>query len=88
VVFVEFPAVGEELQADEELGVIESIKAVSDLYAPVSGEVIATNDDLLDVPELVNEDPYDEGWMVELDPADDAASDELLSAAEYREQIE
>ena len=88
VVFVEFPAVGEELQADEELGVIESIKAVSDLYAPVSGEVIATNDDLLDVPELVNEDPYDEGWMVELDPADDAASNELLSAAEYREQIE
>ena len=88
VVFVEFPAVGEELQANEEFGVIESIKAVSDLYAPISGEVMATNDDLLDTPELVNTDPYGEGWMVELEPADDAASDELLSAAGYSEQVE
>jgi glycine cleavage system H protein len=88
VVFVELPAVGEALQADEEFGVVESIKAVSDLYAPLSGEVTATNDALLDAPELLNDDPYGEGWMVELDPADDAESDELLSAAEYREQIE
>ncbi|PSP73630.1 glycine cleavage system protein H [Halobacteriales archaeon QS_3_64_16] len=88
VVFVELPAVGEELRADEEFGVVESIKAVSDLYAPISGAVTATNDALLDAPELLNTDPYGEGWMVELEPADDAESEELLSAAEYREQIE
>jgi glycine cleavage system H protein len=88
VVFVEFPAVGEELQANEEFGVIESIKAVSDLYAPISGEVTATNDDLLDAPELVNDDPYGEGWMIELGPADDAEFDDLLSATGYREQVE
>jgi glycine cleavage system H protein len=88
VVFVEFPAVGDELGASDEFGVIESIKAVSDLYAPISGEVTATNDDLLDAPELVNDDPYGEGWMIELGPADDAEFDDLLSATGYREQVE
>ena len=88
VVFVEFPAVGDDLGAGGEFGVIESIKAVSDLYAPVAGEVTATNDELIDAPELVNDDPYDEGWMLELEIADDADFDDLLSAAEYREQVE
>jgi len=88
VVFVEFPAVGDTLDATEEFGVVESIKAVSDLYAPISGDVVETNDDLVDAPELVNEDPYGDGWMIELDPADDADLDDLLSAEEYREQIE
>jgi len=86
VVFVELPDEGEQLAAEDAFGVVESIKAVSDIYAPVGGTVTATNEALLDEPELVNEDPYGEGWMIELD-ADDGL-DDLLSADEYREQIE
>jgi glycine cleavage system H protein len=86
VVFVELPEVGTSVTAGESFGVIESIKAVSDLYAPASGEVSGVNEALFDEPELVNEDPFGDGWMLELDVTD--ASDELLSAAEYREQIE
>jgi glycine cleavage system H protein len=86
VVFVELPEVGTSVTAGESFGVIESIKAVSDLYAPASGEVSAVNEALFDEPELVNEDPFGDGWMLELDVTDE--SDELLSAAEYREQIE
>jgi glycine cleavage system H protein len=86
VVFVELPEVGASVTAGESFGVIESIKAVSDLYAPASGEVSGVNEALFDEPELVNEDPFGDGWMLELDVTD--ASDELLSAAEYREQIE
>jgi len=85
VVFVELPAVGDEIEAGSAFGVIESIKAVSDLYAPVSGEVTAVNDDLFDQPELVNDDPFGEGWMLEVAPSDDAF-DDLLSADEYRDQ--
>ena len=86
VVFVELPAVGDEIEAGAAFGVIESIKAVSDLYAPVSGEVTAVNEDLFDQPELVNDDPFGDGWMLEVDPSDDAF-DEMLSAEAYREQI-
>ncbi|MUV60163.1 glycine cleavage system protein GcvH, partial [Halobacterium sp. CBA1126] len=67
VVFVELPAVGDDLRQGEEFGVVESIKAVSDIYAPVSGEVTAVNDALEDQPELVNEDPFGDGWLVEVD---------------------
>jgi glycine cleavage system H protein len=88
VVFVELPEVGDSVEADESFGVIESIKAVSDLYAPVSGEVRAVNETLFDQPELVNEDPFGEGWMLELDLADESALDDLLSPDDYREQIE
>ena len=88
VVFVELPPVGEDLSREDEFGVIESIKAVSDLYAPVSGEVTATNDELTNAPELVNDDPYGEGWMLEVDLADEADLDALLSAEEYRKRIE
>jgi glycine cleavage system H protein len=88
VVFVELPDVGDELAAGEAFGVVESIKAVSDLYAPVSGAVTAVNDDLLDRPEPVNEAPYGNGWLVEVDPADEGDFDELLSPAAYGEQIE
>ncbi len=88
VVFVELPAEGDSLGAEESFGVVESIKAVSDLYAPVSGTVTATNDDLRDTPELVNEDPYGDGWMLELDPDDPSAVDDLLSPRAYREQTE
>ncbi|SFR61757.1 glycine cleavage system protein GcvH [Halogeometricum limi] len=88
VVFVELPGEGEELTKGEEFGVVESIKAVSDLYAPVSGTVVAVNEDLFDAPELVNEDPYGDGWMLEVEVADEGAFDELLSAEEYRDQTE
>jgi len=88
VVFVELPAAGDEVTKDEEFGVVESIKAVSDLVSPVSGTVTAVNEALFDAPELVNEDPYDEGWMIEVEPSSADEFDDLLSADEYREQIE
>ena len=88
VVFVELPDVGDTLEREAEFGVIESIKAVSDLYAPVSGEVTAVNEELFDAPELVNEAPFGDGWMLEVDPDDEeAALDALLSAADYEDQI-
>jgi len=88
VVFVELPEAGDDLAAGEEFGVVESIKAVSDLYAPVSGEVVAVNEELVDQPELVNEDPYGDGWMLELEPADPDEFENLLSAEDYRDQTE
>ncbi len=88
VVFVELPAAGDDLTAGDDFGVVESIKAVSDVYAPVSGSVTATNDDLVDRPELVNEDPYGDGWMVEVELADQSELDDLLSPDDYRDQIE
>ncbi|ELZ94601.1 glycine cleavage system protein GcvH [Haloferax sulfurifontis] len=88
VVFVELPAEGDELAAGEEFGVVESIKAVSDLYAPVSGTVTAVNEELFDAPELLNDDPYGDGWMLEVEPADASEFDDLLSPEEYREQTE
>jgi glycine cleavage system H protein len=87
VVFVELPEVGEELTAGSEFGVIESIKAVSDLYAPVSGEVTAVNEELFDAPELVNDDPYGDGWMIEVAFEEDDL-ESLDDAGDYREQIE
>lgn len=87
VVFVELPDEGEAVTQEEEFGVIESIKAVSDLYAPVSGEVVAVNEDLFDAPELVNDDPFGEGWMLEIDPDDTDELEALLSADEYEDQI-
>ncbi len=88
VVFVELPAEGDELTQGSDFGVIESIKAVSDLYAPVSGTVTATNEALIDEPELVNDDPFGDGWMLELELDDESELEDLLSADEYREQIE
>ncbi|GAB3691705.1 glycine cleavage system protein GcvH [Salinarchaeum chitinilyticum] len=88
VVFVEFPDVGDSIAAGEAFGVVESIKAVSDLYAPVSGEVVEVNDELLDRPELVNDDPYDEGWMLAVEPDDESELEALLDAEAYREQVE
>ncbi len=88
IVFVELPEAGDEVSQGEDFGVIESIKAVSDLYAPASGTVSAVNDALFDQPELVNESPYDEGWMLKLEDVDDAELAELLTAEEYSEQTE
>lgn len=87
VVFVELPSVGDELAAGEDFGVVESIKAVSDLYAPVSGEVTAVNEALFDQPELINEDPYGEGWLLEVDLADEGELDDLLDSDAYADQI-
>ncbi|WP_276272486.1 glycine cleavage system protein GcvH [Haloarcula litorea] len=87
VVFVELPDEGEELTAGEEFGVVESIKAVSDVYAPVSGTVAAINERLFDEPELLNEAPFADGWMLEVELADEGELDDLLSPDEYRDQI-
>jgi len=87
VVFVELPDEGEAVTADEAFGVVESIKAVSDLYAPVSGTVTAVNEALFDAPELVNDDPFGDGWMLAVDPADEGELDDLLSPDEYEDQI-
>ena len=87
IVFVELPSTGETVEQDSAFGVIESIKAVSDLYAPVSGEVTAVNDVLVDSPELVNEDPFGDGWMLQIDPADETELDDLLSPSAYEAQI-
>jgi glycine cleavage system H protein len=87
VVFVELPDVGDDVTHGDAFGVVESIKAVSDLYAPVSGEVTAVNEGLFDAPELVNEDPYGDGWMLEISLSDESELDELLSASEYEAQV-
>ncbi|AQL43765.1 glycine cleavage system protein H [Halorientalis sp. IM1011] len=87
VVFVELPAEGDQVTQGEEFGVVESIKAVSDLYSPVSGTVVAVNDDLVDAPELVNEDPYGDGWMLDVEIDDESELDDLLSPEAYDDQI-
>lgn len=88
VVFVELPEEGAVLDQEESFGVIESIKAVSDLYSPVGGTVVAVNETVIDQPELVNDDPYGEGWMIEIEPDDPEELESLLDAQAYREQIE
>ncbi|WP_049921137.1 glycine cleavage system protein GcvH [Halopiger djelfimassiliensis] len=87
VVFVELPDEGDDVTKEEEFGVIESIKAVSDLYAPVSGDVVAVNEALFDAPELVNDDPFGDGWMLEIDPDDPDELEDLLTADEYESQV-
>ena len=83
IVFVELPEIGRTLAQATAFGVVESVKAVSDLFAPVGGEVIATNDDLTGSPELVNSDPYGGGWMVRVRVADPGQTAELLDADAY-----
>ena len=88
VVFVELPAEGDEVTKADEFGVVESIKAVSDLISPVSGTVVGVNEDLFDAPELLNQDPYGDGWMIEVEPSPEEEFDDLLTADEYRDGIE
>ena len=83
VVFVELPEVGSEIAAGDESGVVESVKAASDIYAPVSGEVIAVNDQLEDQPELVNQSPYSDGWFYKVRLSDPTELDDLLDADGY-----
>lgn len=84
IVFVELPSTGESLNAGETFGVVESVKAAADLYAPVSGEVTAVNDDLPDQPELVNSDPYGAAWMIRIRMSDKGELDNLMDATAYR----
>ena len=85
IVFVELPDAGRALDQHATFGVVESVKAVSDLFAPVGGEVTATNDGLAGSPEVVNSDPYGEGWMVRVKLADPAQVESLLDAAAYEQ---
>ena len=87
VVYVELPKVGDTLTAGKPFGVIESTKAVSELFAPVSGKVVKVNDELADSPQTVNQDPYGKGWLVEVEPADAKAYDGLLGASDYEQLI-
>ncbi|MBI2875589.1 MAG: glycine cleavage system protein GcvH [Candidatus Tectomicrobia bacterium] len=88
IVYVELPEVGSEVEHMEPFGTIESVKAVSDLFSPVSGEVVEINETLESEPELVNSDPYGEGWMLVVEMSDASELDSLMSAAEYAAYIE
>jgi glycine cleavage system H protein len=88
VVFVEVPEKGKTVQQGEAFGVVESVKAASDIYAPVSGEVIETNEELADAPETVNKDPFGGGWMVKIKPSDLSEYEGLMDAAAYKEYAE
>ncbi len=87
IVFVELPEVGDEIEADEPFGSVESVKTVSELYAPISGKVVAVNEDLDDSPEFVNESPYEKAWMIVIEPSDASEVDKLMSAEQYQEMI-
>lgn len=84
IVFVDIPTVGEELAADEVFGTIEVVKTISDLFLPIAGEILDQNNALEENPELVNKDPYGEGWLIKMKPADVADMDNLLDAETYR----
>lgn len=84
VVFVELPGTGDTVAKDEAMGVVESVKAVSDIYAPLSGTVLEVNDDLPDNTELVNDDPYGDGWMVKIELSDPSELEDLMDAEEYQ----
>jgi glycine cleavage system H protein len=83
IVYVELPEVGDTFERAESFGVVESVKAASDLYMPVGGEIVAVNTELEDAPELVNQDPYGAGWMIRVAPSDPAEFDELLDGGAY-----
>lgn len=88
VVFVELPEEGASAEAGKSFGVVESVKAVSDIYAPITGEIVEVNEELPDTPEMVNSSPYEDGWMIKIKIADPAELDDLLDAEAYREFVE
>jgi len=88
IVYVELPEVGDAVKKGESFGVVESTKAVSELFAPVSGKVVEVNDPLTDSPEAINEDPYEEGWMIQVEMADPGEAESLMDAAAYRKHVE
>lgn len=87
MVFVELPSEGEDVKSGDEIGVVESVKAASDFYAPVSGEIVAVNEELSDSPALVNSDPYGDGWLVQIKLSDKAELNDLLNAESYGEIV-
>jgi glycine cleavage system H protein len=88
IVFLELPEVGDQLQSGKPYGVVESAKTVSDLYAPVSGDVIEINDELPDSPEIINSSPYEDGWLIKVKLIDPTELDDLFDAANYEEMID
>ncbi len=88
VVYVELPDVGDPVKKGESCGVVESTKAVSELFAPMTGKVVEVNDPLSDAPETINEDPYEEGWMIVIEPSDPKELDALMDAKTYRAFVE
>lgn len=87
IVFVEMPAVGDSFSAEDEFGSVESVKAVSEMYMPISGEIVAINEDLEDAPENVNEDCYQSGWIIKVKPSDPSEMDALMDKAAYLEML-
>ncbi len=87
IVYVELPNVGDEIAKGDNMGVVESVKAASDIYAPISGKVVAVNDEVVNSPELLNQDPY-KNWLVEMEITNPGELDELLTAEEYRKVVE
>ncbi|MBM7680401.1 glycine cleavage system H protein [Pullulanibacillus pueri] len=87
IVFVELPEVGDDIEADAAFGSVESVKTVSELYAPISGKVVAVNEELEDSPEFVNESPYEKAWMIEIEPNDLGDVEKLLSPEDYEKVI-
>ncbi|MFJ8236795.1 glycine cleavage system protein GcvH [Ureibacillus sp. NPDC094379] len=88
IVFVELPQVGDEIQTNEPFGSVESVKTVSELYAPISGKVVEVNSELEDSPEFVNESPYEKAWMIVVELSDASEVDSLLTPEQYEELIE
>ncbi|GBD25332.1 Glycine cleavage system H protein [bacterium HR30] len=87
IVYVELPEVGEKVSKDDAFGVVESVKTVSDVYAPVSGSVIEVNDDLPGNPELLNDDPYGDGWMLKIEMSDPEELEDLMTSEEYERYV-
>lgn len=87
IVFVELPAVGDEIAAGDSFGSVESVKTVSELYLPIAGKVLEVNEALEDAPELVNESPYEQAWMVVIEPANEADVEALLTVDQYKDAI-
>ncbi len=88
IVFIELPEVGDEITRGEAFGTVESTKAVSELFAPISGRIVEINDTLVDAPEAINEDPYGDGWMVRIEPTDLSDLDEMMTSEAYQELVE
>ncbi|MCM3491259.1 glycine cleavage system protein GcvH [Alkalihalophilus marmarensis] len=87
IVFVELPEVGDDIEANEPFGSVESVKTVSELYAPISGKVVEINEELDDSPEFVNESPYEKAWMIVVEPKDTNEVDKLMNDSQYAEMI-
>jgi glycine cleavage system H protein len=88
VVFIELPEVGTEVEADEDIAVVESVKAASDVYAPIAGKIVAVNEDLADAPEKANDDPYGDAWFFRMEPTDPNVLDGLMTAEDYAAKCE